>query len=408
MTRAVPPNKVVIVGGNHFNILGVVRSFGRMGIRPYGVLTGAARKYVTRSRYWQEVYPVQDDALIEPLFEKFLNETHKPVVIPCLDKQAAQVDLNYDRLKERFILPSINGAQGEIVKAMDKLRQYELAQAHNVDMAPTLVVDLPQDATLAPDFKPPYILKPVMTIEGEKLDIEICRDLDAYRNAISKFTRLEYPRILVQRYLAERREFCISGAVMPSGGFDMAVVENIRRWPQGFGIGSFAQLSLEPEVTAYARRLMAFARDVGYVGPIDIEFFRSLEDGAFYLNEVNWRSSGRNFISFHTGVHPAYDYYMDAVGASRHTFERVNTRPGYVFSGRGEFHLAFHDRTTPVRTWLRDMARANSYSTWYWRDPVPFFSETTRLLGSMFNLVSARLFKRFSPKSKNKGRSDAD
>ena len=378
-----------------------------MGVRPYGVLTEKGRKYVSRSRYWRKVFAVQDEEdLINPLLENFINEDHKPVLIPCLDGQAALIDQNYDLLKERFILPSINGRQGEIVKAMNKLRQYELAQDHGVKMTPTISIMLPQGARTTPDFEPPYILKPVMTVEGEKLDIEVCADLASYRAAIDKFTTLHYPRILVQRYLSERREFCISGAIMPSGGFDMAVVENLRRWPLNFGIGSFAKLSLEDDVISYARELMSFARDVGYVGPIDIEFFQSKER-VFYLNEINWRSSGRNFISFYTGIHPAYDYYLDATNATRQTFARINTRAGLVFSGRGELHLA-QEGNLPYRTLLRDMLRANSYSTWFWRDPIPFVSEMTRLSGRFVSIVTSRIFSRSSKARDRKSETYAD
>lgn len=48
---------VIIIGGNHHNPLGVVRSFGVNGIRPYGIIVTGQNKssFVTKSRYWKKL-----------------------------------------------------------------------------------------------------------------------------------------------------------------------------------------------------------------------------------------------------------------------------------------------------------------------------------------------------------------
>lgn len=96
-------NKVILVGGNHHNILGLVRSFGINGIRPYGVVIGKDAKngFVRKSKYWAKTWAIEsDEGLVDFLLEHFSEDKDRPVVICCSDTCAKIIDLEYDRLKK--------------------------------------------------------------------------------------------------------------------------------------------------------------------------------------------------------------------------------------------------------------------------------------------------------------------
>ena len=113
-------NKVILIGGNHHNGLGLAR----------------------KSKYWAKTWVIKsDDEIVEFLLNAFQNEKEKPVVIPYSDGAAEEIDLNLDRLKEHFLLPSIGGQQGKIAELMDKQKQVEFAQTYGIPMAKSCVVE---------------------------------------------------------------------------------------------------------------------------------------------------------------------------------------------------------------------------------------------------------------------------
>ena len=61
-------NKVILIGGNHHNGLGLARSFGVNGIKPYGVIVGegAEHGFVRKSKYWAKTWVIKsDDEIVE-------------------------------------------------------------------------------------------------------------------------------------------------------------------------------------------------------------------------------------------------------------------------------------------------------------------------------------------------------
>ena len=375
-------NKVIIVGSNHHNMLGMVRSFGQHGIKPYGIMVRTARSFVGKSKYLEKTIEINTlDEIVETLINSFGNETRKPVVIPVFDEEAEVLDQNYDLLSKKFILPSIREKQGAIVDFMDKQKQYEFAKSQNIRMLPSSIIDLPFDDRIKISIDPPYILKPVASIEGKKLDIKICLTRGELNDAIEKFISLGYSRVLIQHYLVNRKEYCVTGAISPSGGISFSVIEQLRRWPNGFGPGSFSAIIVNQAINEETRYLMRKAAEIGYRGPIDIEFFED-EKGIYYLNEINWRSSGRNFISKFTGVHSTYEYYLECIGKEK-LVEHVNDREGYTMNEKTDIHHVISSKDLSLLQWIHDIKRTDSFSIWDKSDIKPAFIEYGRLLKIM-------------------------
>lgn len=88
-------NKVILIGGNHHNGLGLARSFGVNGIKPYGIIVGegAEHGFVRKSKYWAKTWVIKsDDEIVEFLLNAFQNEKEKPVVIPYSDGAAEEIE----------------------------------------------------------------------------------------------------------------------------------------------------------------------------------------------------------------------------------------------------------------------------------------------------------------------------
>lgn len=378
------PNKVIIIGSNHHNTLGLVRSFGINGIKPYGILLKTQKSFVLHSKYWEKVFEVKSlDEVVDVLNLYFGNEENKPVLIPVFDENAELIDRNFDVLRNKFIIPSITQSSGEIVRLMDKYCQACLAEENNIPVLPSAIISSDIIDFSSSLFEIPCILKPVASVEGEKTDIKVCMNQSDVDEALKKFAANDYSRILVQKYLVDRREFCCSGAISKTGSYVYSLVENIRRWPEQFGVGSFAKFSTEREPNIFAERLLKLAANIGYSGPIDIEFFMG-SDGVFYLNEYNWRSSGRNFISLYTGIHPAVEYVLDSVGITEMQ-QKANNKSGTVIDEKSDIWHVIRSRKITLIRWMHDFLNAKSYSLWYIKDLKPAIYEYWRLLSLLFH-----------------------
>ena len=206
-------NKVILIGGSHHNGLGLVRTFGINGINPYGIIIGkkSEKSFLHQSKYWKKTWCVfSPKEALQILQEEFKNEEKKPVVIPWSDDMAEVIDKNLNNLSEKFILPSFSNIQGKIVELMDKQNQSEFASKYGIQMLESQIIE---EFNLIENIKIPYprILKPVASVEGEKLDIAICNNEEEFIKALQKIKKTGYKRILIQQYLGERKEYVLTG-----------------------------------------------------------------------------------------------------------------------------------------------------------------------------------------------------
>ena len=114
--------RVIVIGGDHHNTLGVIRALGLSGISPILILiTETKFASVGKSKYIDECFFVRENEkeIINAL-KKCKSISGKPVVIPTSDYAALLLDRKYNELKNDFYLPNINDCQGDIEKYMDK------------------------------------------------------------------------------------------------------------------------------------------------------------------------------------------------------------------------------------------------------------------------------------------------
>ena len=376
-------NKVILVGSEHHNGLGLVRQFGVNGIKPYGIIVTDNLKweFVHHSKYWEKVWIVKkEDEALDILFKEFVQEDEKPVIIPWSDGMAALIDNNYENLFKNFIIPSIANKGGMICELMDKQKQLEFCKKSGLRMLESQICVLDnQVSNIKSTVKFPVILKPVESIEGEKLDIQVCNNSEELENSLTAFKKKRYKRILIQEYLEERIEYVLTGAVCGELQ-SFTLVSHIRQWPQNTGSGSFSIFDVSEDSMSYARSCLNILAKEGYCGNIDIEIFRD-KDNNFYINELNWRCSGRNFVSLYTEIYSAYQYYNKVVGD---TIDGclVNNKEGYTMNEATDLRHVFFEKM-PLGLWLSDLKKVNSFALWDRRDIQPTVMRYLYLLKKM-------------------------
>lgn len=373
-------NKVILIGGNHHNGLGLARSFGVNGIKPYGVIIGegAEHGFVRKSKYWAKTWVIKsDDEIIEFLLNDFQNEKEKPVVIPYSDGAAEEIDLNLDRLKEHFLLPSIGGQQGKIAELMDKQKQVEFAHTYGIPMAKSCVVDL-NDIRLPEDMIYPCIVKPVVSAEGEKSDIRKCDTETQTVEYLQKLRQKGYHRFLVQEYLNYDTEYLMVGSI---NGQNQCWVNSkkIRVWPVVGGSSSCLQVTNQKNVSDFFESVRAAFHQIAYDGLYDVDVLQV--NGKLFLNEVNWRNSGTIYSVLGSKVYyPVNWYYWKTKHQSPENFiQSCLDETVYTIDESLDLrHVVCRNIT--LKQWFRDKKKSKAFALWYTPDMRPAIAQYFHLL----------------------------
>ena len=369
-------NKVIIIcSSNNYNELGIVRSFGVNGIKPYGIIICKAKNWkkdwLHQSKYWAKCYRVDtaEDAF-SLMVEKFGNEELKPVVTTPVDYVMQKIDALYDELSQKFILQSMKSEQNGINKLANKLKQAKLTTDLGFNTLPTKILDVENflsEQVLDSEF--PVLLKPVQGGEGSKDDITICWTRDELLVCIEKLKEKNYQRILCQKYLENRQETILYGAIS-KGLCSYTILKNIRQWPLSYGVGSFGQLVTEERLIQFAGNLFNALMDYGYDGPIDIDVFVDKETNKIYVSEYNWRPGGRNYTSLGTKVYSIVLWYLVRTGQPINDLLVINRMEGLSMNDETDFNHVTHQYITR-KEWKKDFKRSCAHALYNKHDRKP-------------------------------------
>ena len=365
-------NKVIIIGTDHHNVLGTVRSFGVNKIKPYGIIVknDDSPLWVTKSRYWNKTWVIDSDEKIsEILIHYFSEEEHKPVIICCSDGAMSHIDDNLNQLSQYFILPSFNNEQGAITRLMNKEIQSEFLQRNGIKTLESKIIDL-SDNLDDYSFEYPIILKPVVSIEGDKKDITVCYNQKELIQALYDFESFGYKRILVQPFVTAVVEYQLTGSISKTN-ISFTVCQNLRQWPVKTGSGSFSRSINSGEVLSFSENTLRKLQMLGFIGPIDIELFEISNE--YYVNEINWRSSGRVYVNLANKTYSTFFYYLDSIDPYN-VLSSSNDKQFYAINEGTDIRNVFISKTVPFYKWIIQMFMSKSYSLWYCFDLKPAFA----------------------------------
>lgn len=280
-------NKVIIIGKNHHHILAIARVFGVNGIKPYGIFVGmfSVMGFARRSKYWRKVWSAKNNAqVIDILRREFQNETQKPVVIPCSDAAAIELDNHLDELSQKYILGSFNHQQGKIPQLMDKFSQVEFVKNNlGLSMAESFIINL-SDGDIPAGLPFPCIVKPVVSAEGNKGDIRKFDDIESLREYLGVLKAKGYERILAQRFIDFDYECNMVGCC---GEFISCILTKvIRHWPNVGGTGCFRQIIGDDDKHKFCRSILEKLSALGYSGLIDVELLSVKGEKKFILTRL--------------------------------------------------------------------------------------------------------------------------
>ncbi|MDQ2943477.1 MAG: hypothetical protein M3R21_07400 [Candidatus Dormibacteraeota bacterium] len=299
--------------------LAAIRSLGRAGVRVIAVhQTPHALGF--RSRY-AERWICPDPRGDEPGFIDSLSalgeRLGEPVpIFPIADSHLYAIARNFDRLRDRFLLPFPEPERLERLR--DKRYQVELAASAGLPVP--LTVDSPRDA----------LVYPVLVKSSDSAGFVDALGVKALRcDSRSELDEaLERARLLsphIQEWIpGPDRDLYLAGAYLNAHGEVLGVVtcKKLRQVPPEIGTIRVGEAIPLPEVAELA---VAFLQAARCYGPSDIEFKLDRRDGRLKFIEVNPRLVQWQGLASAAGVDIALLAYRDLVGASP---AHMRQRPG--------------------------------------------------------------------------------
>lgn len=305
-------NKVAIIGNDHINTLGVIRTFGENNIKPYVFLiSNKKNNAVIKSKYVEKYWIFQnEEEALTKIINYFNNEKNKVALIPTSDSSSLCLDKNYFKLKNKFYTPNINDKENHIYKYMDKNKQQELFLKNEIKGIKSQIINFDTfNGYFQVQF--PIILKPIVSAKGNKEDIKICNNIEEFNNAKECLIRLGYNEILAQDFITYTYEGDIQGLAINGETAIPGIIEKIRIYPLERGSTTYGRVVPNRRYEKVINDIKKIMKDLNYTGIFDIDVFVKNED--IYLNEINFRNSAISYAYGNSYI--AYYWYLSCINS---------------------------------------------------------------------------------------------
>ena len=357
-------NNVIVIGGGHHNTLGVVRALGQSSIGVELITIGGKKDcYVSSSRYVHTHHAIIDVKQLSVclLSRKASADGQKEIVISCSDSVTEELNICYEVLSERYILPGCD-EQGKMVMMMDKTKMIDMAEKHGLKVP--VVWRLPQDKL---QVTYPCITKSYLSSHGGKDDVKIFYS----QEILNAFLANCKDEIFAQPYIEKKEEVQFIGCSLNKG--NEIIIPGMTRILRSQPNTNTGFLEYGPIDSYYAETLersKQYIRDCGYSGLFSIEFIRSKNDDIYFL-EINFRNDGNAWCVTAAGVNLPSIWVKANIGLDyKNEIKKVNRI--IVMPEFQDFKLVLQ-RKISLGQWLKDWWRTDAYLDWNKNDKRPFF-----------------------------------
>jgi len=371
---------VVVLYTYHYGQLGVLRSFGRLGIAAHGVDPNPWSPGLF-SRYCQKKFLFDVDAASPQTSVQYLLDVAKKIgrrslLIHTTDSGAGWLADNADALSEGFIFPNLSR---ELVLALaSKEKMYFLAKKCGVPTPeacfPCSMGDVEE---YVKDAVFPVVLKEIFRGGSPRTGkrMFIARTKKELLRLYGQCEDPLNPNFMLQEYIPGGDD----SIWMFNGYFDEKSAclfgvtgKKIRQSPIHTGVTSLGVCSRNPAVDELTRDFM---KSIGYKGILDIGYRYDARDGKYKVLDINPRigSTFRLFVG-DNGLDVARAEYLDLTGQTVPSSEVVEGRKWFVEDRDLISSIRYrYEKSLAFKQWLGSF-RGVEESAWFaWDDLSPFF-----------------------------------
>lgn len=362
-------NKVIVFGCNHQNMLGLVRSLGEKGIRPYCVLLKSHDGLVYRSKYPAEChYAESPQEGYEYIVKRFMGEPEKPILLSSDDMTETLFDLHASELRAHFIVPA-SEEDGKLTFLMEKKNIGTLAQNYGFKVPQMVIMNKGQE--LPETFSYPVFTKSVKSIDGGKAEERKCNTREELQEMLDK---CKSDGLLVQEFVDKSDEIDYIGYAA-NGEVYLPYVQHQLRFSD-HAYGGYHRFD-EVVDNEFTNKIKLFLKEINFQGLFSLEFLVD-KKGEWYFTEVNFRHDGHDYLITNAGINLPWLYCCAVTGGDVTLQPKVKKSS---FTGMNEMvdlvQFVKTKKISPFK-WLWQFMTADTHILWNWRDMGPVWDVLIR------------------------------
>lgn len=373
---------VIVFGNDHTNSVGVIQSIGKAGYNVLGLIFGENTGYVKSSRYTKGIIVGADpQSCIEKLLAHDFKSMSKIPIIPCCDIAALTLEENSKRLSKKFIFEHADNYSLRYLFIKDNQIKLACKSGFNVPKTWNLnnIHNLPKDITF------PCLIKPIISCEGAKCDIRICRNSEDLHKNISSLIKTKH--VILQQYIERDYEISILGCTTSTGTCILPAVEyKLTLYPKNVGLECLANMQrLEDPILI--KKISDLISEIGYVGLFSVELMHCITDGKFYFTEFNLRNDGAESFVTKFGANLPLNHVEDLKGKPL-TAQQIEFPGYYIWDMHHLKSLLCGD--TSFFSWVSEIISSKGFLMYDKNDKKPFFRQYLYMLEKLFRLNKFR------------------
>lgn len=375
-------NNIIVIGTDHHNTLGVIRSLGYKGLYPnLVVVTNHKKPYVSYSKYIQQYHVLTSaNDIVDYLLKTKSTYDSKQVVISCADYITAILDTHQELLSAFYHLPV---GKGNIVQVMNKDTMANIAKECGLVTPRTIMIN---DVSFSNHIK--YIFKPLKSIEGSKADIAVVKSEEELNTFLS-YTQCE--KFQIQEYIEKNIEFQLIGCSLNEGKtIIIPGASIILRQPENTNTGFLKYISLDEFQFDGIEKCKKIIQTIGYSGLFSMEFLRG-KDGKDYFMEINMRNDGNSICVTSAGVNLPFIWYNYNIGKKEWIEESKKAIKETLVMPEFDDFVNVLKRKISLRQWIRDVRQTDCFMEYDKSDMKPFYVGLVQQFSNYFKLFFRKL-----------------
>lgn len=374
-------NKVIVIGGNHHNTLGVVRSLGYKGMNTHlVVVTNSKKPYICYSKYIRQYKVIETPDEIVNYLLKIKNKNKKSVIVSCADFVTAQLYIHQEKLSKYYYLPI---GKGNILEVMNKDTMGKIANKCGILTPRNVSIE-----NIAFSNNEKYIFKPLKSIEGTKADIEIIHNREELDNVILSSHCIQYQ---IQELIDKELEFQLIGCSINNG--EVVIIPGVSiilRQPENTNTGFLEYVSFDEFQYNEIESCKKFIQTIGYSGLFSMEFLRG-KDGKDYFMEINMRNDGNSICVTAAGVNLPYIWVCYCLGSMDWKIEALKKTNRVIVMPEFDDFVNVLKHKISLYQWFKDFRKTNCFMEYDKTDKKPYFIGMKQQIYKYVKLVIKKL-----------------
>lgn len=353
--------KIILVGLEHYNPLGILRSFGEMGINIDFVAISYRAPVASASMYIGTLHKVDSipeayDAVLKHYGNIYNESGVKPILLFCDDDVYSIFDEHIEELQKIFITPNA-GSNGRVIEFMDKDKIQELAKRHGLPVISSHVV---KPGVVPEGLQYPVITKAISPLAGAwKGDFHICENEQELRENMAT---INAEKCMIQPYIEKKTEIQYEGFSYNHGKGMYTAVQIANNYPVRGYYGPYMNV-FPPKHPDFLKKLNAMFEEIGFEGLWEIEFLVDTE-GNYWFLEINFRNSPWHRASTIAGMPLAY--YWIQTTLTGECPKPVEFEPFDAMVETVDYSKRVEEGRCTLAEWLSDFK--NAKCTYYYDD----------------------------------------